>query len=288
MEMVAQLEQQSVSIILDAVAPVALGIVVGLILRYFLERFEKYDVKTLAALLAAPFAGTLIAYVAGFGKDGKPLYAIGVFIGILVYGLIWNSFPRLHLPMRKGAVPSAVSIQKLEAKLEILDASGNRAKMTRTQTMRARQSVPNFRFLVSQVGVPPGKLNILSLTSSTHTGTKCTMQSSGGIVEIWAEFTEAIEKNTDIGLELIYEIADAFPATTEYLSHQVMDETEEAALTVHFPTTRQCTQSVLLLEFGAVKTPVPKSKLSHTGIKVAAPLPKNLSIGSIYRLQWEW
>lgn len=47
------------------------GIFVGFVFRFFLEKFESYDVKTLAKALAVPLGSTELMFVTDFGPHSR-------------------------------------------------------------------------------------------------------------------------------------------------------------------------------------------------------------------------
>jgi hypothetical protein len=122
----------------DIFAPIGsacFGIIVGFAFRYFLERFESYDVKKLATLLAVPLAPTLLLFLGNFGPNFRPAYTLGMVLGLVLYQGFYSKFPALKLPFRRGKT-GLLTRTNVKDVVTILDNTGNRATWVRTQTMK--------------------------------------------------------------------------------------------------------------------------------------------------------
>ena len=69
-----------------------LGIVIGWLVRYFLNRLREYTVQSLASIVTILVGGTITKFLDSDPFSlGTRVYPIGLLIGILVYPLIASS-----------------------------------------------------------------------------------------------------------------------------------------------------------------------------------------------------
>jgi hypothetical protein len=69
-----------------------LGIVIGWLVRYFLNRLREYTVQSLASIVAILVGGTITKFLDSDPFSlGTRVYPVGLLIGILVYPLIASS-----------------------------------------------------------------------------------------------------------------------------------------------------------------------------------------------------
>ncbi len=273
--------------ILNSCGAVAFGIVVGCILRFFLERFERYDLKALTGLLGVPIGGTILTFISGLGIYGTPSYAIGLALGLIVYQFLWTKFPA-RLPMRRSGLTTQFVIQDLTKRVEIDDDKGEEARMIRNQIIKVTNDIAVPKLLICQIFVE-GDVEDLKVTSTTP-GVAGVVNKRGGLTEVYAQLPAAVKKGQILDIEITYKMRNTFKQAEEFLGHEVTQDTASAALEVRFPAKRVCRSAALYLMFGGIAQDLPDNKpqVAGDGSSVKVRLPSDMRIGHSYRLQWLW
>lgn len=73
------------------VGSVCLGIVMGWLVRYFLDRFEKFNAKVLGSVVSVIAGGAIVRVFEGnspIDHYAHWYYFVGLFLGILLYPFI--------------------------------------------------------------------------------------------------------------------------------------------------------------------------------------------------------
>jgi hypothetical protein len=256
------------------VASGCFGIFVGFVFRFFLEKFETYDVRTLSAALAVPVGGTLLVFVSDFGTNSRPAYTIGLVLGLVLYQAFYSKFP--SLPMRHKRT-GQVTLTESSDIVTILDAGGTRAIWVRTQTMKfnvgAREAL--IARLAGEGQILPGKL-----------------MSKGRVVDlserkghVYAVFAAEIKKGDVVDITLESSVKDAFPTNIEWVERDILQPTDKLKIEVRFPDERRCQAAELTRIFGADEE---KIEQLVPGSSVIATIPKGMQVGESYRLHWQW
>jgi len=253
------------------------GIFVGFVFRYFLERFETYDVKKLSAVLVVPLGSTLIVFLKNFGTSSRPAYTLGLVLGLVLYQAFYSGFPALKLPFRRGKI-GLLTRTDVSDVVTILDNTGKNATWVRTQTMKFNR--PGREVLISKTG---GTGNVVPMRL-TSPGRVVDMDMRKGYV--YARFQAEIRKGESVNIILESKLNDPFPATKEWFEHQVLQNTNKLSLEIGFPDTRRCQAAELIKVFGADEDTI--QSLSPTGNVVRITVPVEMHVAEAYRLTWNW
>jgi hypothetical protein len=72
-----------------AIGSVCFGIVVGWIIRYFLFRFDKFNIKILGSTLSIIAGGAVIGFFSKIDPDKTVVwyYPIGLLLGLILYSI---------------------------------------------------------------------------------------------------------------------------------------------------------------------------------------------------------
>jgi hypothetical protein len=84
-----------------AVGAVALGIFLGYLTWYFVVRFKEYSASALASVVGVFAGGTVVAFLGAQSistSDVLGWYAIGLFLGFVVYSVVAIIFGPDHRP----------------------------------------------------------------------------------------------------------------------------------------------------------------------------------------------
>jgi hypothetical protein len=261
--------------IFAALGSACFGMFVGFVFRYFLERFETYDVKKLSTVLVVPVASTIIVFLNNFGPQSKPAYTMGLVLGLVLYQAFYSRFP--SLPFRRGRT-GLLTRSDVTDVVTILDNTGKSAKWVRTQTMKFNRA--GREVLVSKTG-GSGQIVPVKLTSP---GFVVDLVVRKGYV--YAKFSDDIGKGDSVVIVLESDINDSFLTPHEWFEHQVLQNTDKLTLEIRFPDTRRCQAAELIKVFGAdevsIQKPVP------TGNMVRTTVPGEMHVAEAYRLSWNW
>lgn len=253
------------------------GILVGFAFRYFLERFETYDIKKLGTVLAVPLAPTLLLFLNDFGPDSRPAYTLGLVLGLVLYQAFYSGFPSLRLPFRRGKV-GLLTRTDVRDVVTILDNTGRSASWVRTQTMKFHRD--GREVLISKTG-GSGKIVPARISS---TGRVVEMDMRRGYV--YARFQDEIHKGESVDVTLESTINDSFLSDLEWFEHQVLQNTEKLSFEIRFPDTRRCQAASLIRVFGADEDTI--DKFSPTGNSLQKVVPVEMHIAEAYRISWNW
>ncbi|MBZ5601102.1 MAG: hypothetical protein LAO79_02225 [Acidobacteriia bacterium] len=262
-----------------ALGAAAFGIIVGFIIRFFLERFDKYDLKALGGLLAIPIGTTILAFVAKFGAYGLPSYTVGLVLGLVLYQAFYAKFPSLPMRVKRR---SPITIVEAENLLTLRDAAGHDAHWVRKQKMKFNEE--GNRALITQLA-GDGSFQIKSLTSTGRV-VKPDVLSQGGVTYVYAEFNQVVKKREVVSIELTIDWTNAFTTANEAIEHKVLMETERISFTVEFPPARRSTASDMSRSFGAFTDALPDPVVS--GNSVSGAIDAKIGIAETYRLSWNW
>jgi hypothetical protein len=144
------------------VGSASFGIFVGFVFRYFLERFETYDLKKLTTVIVVPLGPTLLVFVTDLGPHSRPSYTLGLVLGLVLYQGFYTPF---HLPFRRRRAGLMTRIDVHDV-ITIADASGERATWVRTQKMSFTRDCKDV--LISKTG-GAGLINPVTITSPGRT-----------------------------------------------------------------------------------------------------------------------
>jgi hypothetical protein len=252
------------------------GIFVGFVFRYFLERFETYDVKKLTTVLTIPLGSTLLIFIKDFGANSRPAYTVGLVLGLVLYQAFYAGLPSLNLPFRREKSGLLTRIEVSDV-VTLLDITGTNATWTRTQTMKFNRD--GNEVLISKTG-GSGHVNPIRVTSREHV---VEMDVRRGYV--YARFPTPIRKGSLVEITLESEIKDSFLKDLEWFEHQVLQNTRSLTIEVRFPDARKCQQAELIKIFGADEYSIKKIA---GGKQVRAPVPVEMHIAEAYRLSWNW
>lgn len=249
------------------------GIFVGFVFRYFLERFEEYDVKRLIAVLAVPVSATLLAFLKDFGPNSLPAYTMGLVFGLVVYQA---AYAKIGLPFRRRPT-GLVTRTEVSDVVTILDNTGKSAAWIRTQKMKFIRNAKEV--LISKTG-GSGKVVPVKLTSP------------GRVVEhemrrgyVYARFNDEIKKGETVEIRLESDINDSLLTALEWFEHQVLQNTDKLSIEIRFPDNRRCTAASLMKVFGADEEPVEKL---DPGSVIRTTVPVEMHVGEAYRMSWNW
>jgi len=257
-----------------AIGSACFGIFVGFVFRYFLERFETYDVKKLGTVLAVPLGSTLIVFLNNFGPNSRPAYTLSLVLGLVLYQAFYSS---LHLPFRRGRI-GLLTRTEVSDVVTILDNAGKSATWVRSQTMKFNRD--GREVLISKTG-GAGKIVPTKMTSP---GRVVEMDVRKGYV--YARFQAEIRKGDSVDITLESNINDSFPTNLEWFEHQVLQNTDKLSIEIRFPDTRRCQAAELIKVFGADEDTI--QNLSPTGNAVRTTVPVEMHIAESYRLSWNW
>jgi NhaP-type Na+/H+ or K+/H+ antiporter len=71
------------------IGALSLGITIGWVVRYFLARLEKYDMKALSAIVSILTGGAVAHFLGGDPFHVAVwMYPVGLLVGVLAYPLI--------------------------------------------------------------------------------------------------------------------------------------------------------------------------------------------------------
>lgn len=251
-----------------------LGIFVGFVFRFFLEKFETYDVRTLGGALAVPVGGTLLVFIKDLGPNSRPSYTMGLVLGLVLYQAFYSKFP--SLPMRHKRAGLLAIIEASDV-VTILDRDGKKAHWSRTQKMKFNGSTKEA--LISRLA---GEGQIVP--------TKVT--SSGRVVQfelrkkyVYVVFTSEVKKGDIVDIARESDIIDAFSTNIEWVERDILQPTDKLTIEVRFPDNRRCQAAELLKIFGADEQPVERLL---PGGAVKAIVPGGMQVGESYRLSWQW
>ena len=248
----------------------------GFVFRYFLERFETYDVKKLGAVLVVPLASTLLGFLSHFGPNRWIAYTVGLVLGLVLYQAFYAKFPAV-LPFRHGRAGLLTRTEVTDI-LKISDATGTVAAWTRTQTMRFHKDAKSV--LISKTG-GDGRIVPVSITSPDGTVAFSVRKN-----HIYAEFTTDIRKGASVTITLECTVRDSFPDKLEAFEHAVLQNTDKLTIEIHFPDSRRCQAAELIKVFGADEDRI--EGLSPSGNVVRRTIPVEMHIAESYRVSWNW
>jgi len=258
----------------------AFGMFVGFIVRYFLERFDKYGVGELATLLGIPIGGTLLVFLDArdFGAHSKPAYTIGLVLGLVLYQAFYSKFPGLPMRVKRR---SPITILTAENRLVLKDRLGHDSQWIRTQKMRFNHQ--GDRALITQLA-GDGDFKVVSLVSNR--GVKLDRRERGGVTYIYAEFQNPVAKREIVTVTLTIDWTDAFITADEAIEHKVLMETEKISFTVEFPNDRRSMTREMSRMFGAMADRLDDPTVQ--GNTVAGHVDSRIGIAETYSLSWNW
>jgi len=284
---------------------IALGVVIGLLGRFFFERFkaDEYNAKGLASVIACLLGGTAIGYLTNWLKDGAALalYPVGLLGGILLYKMVWpKEKPPEHDVKEKGDIkppiiskepaqtsssadPPTFTILEVKKTLRFLDVDGKRAHFQRIMKMRANARATEF--WVCTVSAE-GKTENIKLDGSY--GARPQIEPNAGQVDINARFQTAIRQGDEVELRLDYDLVDSFSSKTEYLGHQVQHQTQKVTMAIEFFDSRPCIYAWCALKYAGDTTKLDsKVERAESGLRISIEITQ-MKIGEEYRLSWNW
>ena len=250
------------------------GIFVGFAFRYFLEKFETYDVKTLAGALAVPVTTTLIVFVKDLGPNSRPSYTMGLVLGLVLYQAFYSKFP--SLPMRHTRTGLLAIIETSDV-VTIFDGDGKKANWVRTQKMKFNVSAREA--LITRLA---GEGQIVP-TKITSSGRIVTFEARKKYVYVL--FNSGVKRGDIVDIILESEVNDSFPTNIEWFERDVLQPIDKLTIEVRFPDSRRCLAAELIKIFGADEQKI--EQLVPGGV-VRAVVTGNMQIGESYRVSWQW
>lgn len=257
----------------------AFGIFVGFIVRYFLERFERYDLKALIGLVGVPIGTTVLVFVRDFGTYSRPAYTVGLVLGLVLYQAFYSKFP--SLPMRRRGTSMFAMLESIN-KLTLDDAGGAAATLERRQKMRFNRDANEI--LLSKVQ-SDGAIENVRLIDTGGRVAQVDRRGRAGTTYVYARFNSPLKKDETVELTFAIDWKGAFTTDRESIEITVEQETDRISFEVRFPPGRLCRAAELVKAFGANEDLV---AALQPGAMIRADVPGRIQIAESYRLDWNW
>ena len=171
---------------------------------------------------------------------------------------------------------------RVESKLSFADATAHRAFMESIRTIRC-----NYRdereYCWSNIS-SDGTINDFVIDGEAPSRRRTV----AGLLQVCKEFGEPLKRGQQVQTKLRYTLIDAFPASTEFLIHNVEYSTKELVMVVELPPTRPCVEASCSLMAGMRRiASLSPPTVSGDGLRVEVVI-RNPKVGSRYQLTWRW
>ncbi len=176
-----------------------------------------------------------------------------------------------------GAVFTLLSVEKV---LEVHDANGARATLTRHMTARVNHKGVT-EFWCRNISAD-GNISNLKIDGAAPFEEK----REAGDRQVCKRFNQPLKRHEQFEMALSYDLADSFPAPTEGLIHVVESPTKRLRLVVILPEGRKARAARMLLRFGGqVHKELNKPTIKGRRIEFETAW---LKLGEEYCLEWDW
>lgn len=177
---------------------------------------------------------------------------------------------------------SAITTLSLKKHVVISDIGGTKAKLIRTQTVRANYAFVNetwFRNMVTDGNFGPVTIDGESPSR---------VATMGCLTSYMKMFNPPLSRGMKKEVRLECDVSNSFPASEEGLLHEVAQDTRHLILEVQLPKERVCKTAQLLLEAAgepARKLDDPEISDDRCTIRSTIKMPHT---GYTYHLHWTW